>query len=291
VHGAALSGNIAAKSTKGVRLAHPDPRPEETALAALDIVTVPCRDDNYAYLLRDSATGRTAVIDAPAAGPIAAALRARGWGLDWVWLTHHHGDHIEGVPALVEAFGAKVAGCGADAARLPKLDLPLEEGQTVSLGDSRAVVIDVSGHTLNHIAFHFPAAGEEAGAVFTGDSLFVLGCGRVFEGTHAMMWGSLAKLARLPPRTTVWCGHEYTLSNLAFARSIEPHNAALEAQGTAIEAQRARGEPTVPSTIGRELAANPFLRATEEPLKAAVGLSGADAASVFAEVRRRKDRF
>lgn len=256
-------------------------------MAALEIVTVPCRDDNYSYLLRDAATGKTCVIDACEAGPIIAAAEDRGWGLDWVWLTHHHGDHIEGVPALVQRFGAKVLGCLADSARLPKLDLGVEEGQTVTLGDSRATVIDVSGHTLNHIAFHFP----EAGAVFTGDSLFVLGCGRVFEGTHAMMWASLAKLARLNPRTTVWCGHEYTASNLAFARAIEPDNPALATQGAEIEARRARGEPTVPTTIGRELAANPFLRATEEPLKAAVGLPGADAASVFAEVRRRKDRF
>lgn len=256
-------------------------------MAALEIVTVPCRDDNYAYLLRDAATGQTAVIDAPDAAPIIAALEARGWGLDWVWLTHHHADHIDGVPDLVGRYGCKVAGCLADAARLPRLDLGVEEGQTIALGDSRAAVIDVSGHTVNHIAFHF----ADAGAVFTGDSLFVLGCGRVFEGTHAMMWASLSKLARLNPATTVWCGHEYTLSNLAFARSIEPDNAALATQGAEIEARRARGEPTVPTTIGRELAANPFLRATEAPLKAAVGLSGADAAAVFAEVRRRKDRF
>ena len=256
-------------------------------MATLEIVTIPCRDDNYAYLLRDVATAQTAVIDAPDAAPIAAALAARGWGLDWIWLTHHHADHVDGVPALVAQFGCKVAGCAADAARLPPLDVAVEDGQTIALGDSRAAVIDVSGHTLNHIAFHF----ADAGAVFSGDSLFVLGCGRDFEGTHAMMWASLSKLARLNPATTVRCGHEYTLSNLAFARSIEPDNAALAQQGAEIEAQRARGEPTVPTTIGRELAANPFLRATEEPLKAAIGLAGADAAGVFAEVRRRKDRF
>lgn len=254
---------------------------------SLEIVTVPCRSDNYAYLLRDTATGQTAVIDAPEAAPILSALDARGWRLDWIWLTHHHADHVDGVAALVARHGAKLAGSAADAGRLPALDRALDAGATVALGESVAEVLDVSGHTVNHIAFHFP----QARALFSGDSLFVLGCGRVFEGTHAMMWDSLLRLARLDPATTVWCGHEYTLANLAFARSIEPGNPALAEQAARIEAQRAAGEPTVPTTIGRELAANPFLRATEPALQAAVGLAGADAASVFAEVRRRKDRF
>lgn len=256
-------------------------------MPSLEIVTVPCRTDNYAYLLRDAATGLIAVVDAPEAAPIAAALEARGWKLDWIWLTHHHGDHVEGVGALRARFGARVAGARADAARLPPLDLALDEGETISLGESAATVIDVSGHTLNHIAFHFPGAG----AVFTGDSLFVLGCGRVFEGTHAMMWESLSKLASLPPETTVWCGHEYTLANLAFARTIEKDNPDLAAQGVRIEADRKAGKPTVPSTIARERAANPFLRAGSSGIQEAVGLTGADPAGVFAEVRRRKDRF
>jgi hydroxyacylglutathione hydrolase len=255
-------------------------------VASLEIVVVPCRSDNYAYLLRDD-SGAVAVIDAPDAAPIAEALDARGWGLDWIWLTHHHGDHVEGVADLRARYGCKVAGARADAGRLPKLDRMLGEGETIALGDSVASVIDVSGHTVNHIAYHFP----EAKAVFTGDSLFVLGCGRVFEGTHAMMWASLSKLARLDPATTVWCGHEYTLSNLAFARSIERDNPALATQGADYEKARAEGRPTVPTTIGRELAANPFLRAPQPALQTALGLKGADAASVFAEVRRRKDAF
>jgi hydroxyacylglutathione hydrolase len=256
----------------------------------VEIVTVPCLRDNYAYLLR-APGGETAVIDAPEAAPIIAALEARGWGLDWIWLTHHHADHVAGVAALRARFGARVAGCAADAARLPALDLAVSEGQTLALGSARATVMDVSGHTLHHVAYHVAGEGDEPGAVFTGDSLFVLGCGRVFEGTHAMMWGGLAKLARLPPRTTVWCGHEYTLSNARFARTVEPDNAALAEQAAEHEGARAEGRPTVPTTIGRELAANPFLRAAEAPLKAAVGLAGADAAAVFAEVRRRKDAF
>ncbi|MFN3614630.1 MAG: hydroxyacylglutathione hydrolase [Rubrimonas sp.] len=257
-----------------------------TVLPDLEIVVVPCRTDNYAYLLRAS-DGATAVIDAPDAAPIVAELDRRGWGLHWIWLTHHHGDHVDGVADLVARYGAKVAGASADAKRLPPLDLPLHEGEKIALGSAQAVVIDVSGHTVNHIAFHFP----HERAVFTGDSLFVLGCGRVFEGTHAMMWASLSKLARLDPATTVWCGHEYTLSNLRFARSIEPDNPALADQAEMIEAARAEGRPTVPSTIGRELAANPFLRAKEPVLQAALGLEGADGAAVFAEVRRRKDAF
>jgi hydroxyacylglutathione hydrolase len=256
------------------------------AESGLEIVTVPCLQDNYAYLLRDS-SGTVAVIDAPEAEPIEAALDARGWRLDWIWLTHHHGDHVGGVARLVERYGAKVAGARADAERLPPLDKTVAEGETILLGDSRAVVIDVSGHTINHVAYHFP----QAKAVFTGDSLFVLGCGRVFEGTHAMMWDSLSKLARLDPATTVWCGHEYTLANLKFARAIEPGNPDLARQGAEIEAARAESRPTVPSTIGRELAANPFLRAPQPALQATLGLQGADAASVFAEVRRRKDAF
>ena len=255
-------------------------------MSALEIVTIPCLSDNYAYLLRD-ASGRVGVIDAPEAEPVVAALEARGWGLDAIWITHHHADHIDGVAALRERYAPEVVGARADRERLPPLDRAVGEGESLAFGDARAAVIDVSGHSLNHVAYHF----SEERALFSGDSLFVLGCGRVFEGTHAMMWASLSKLARLAPETRVYCGHEYTLANLAFARSVEPDNPALREQGEAIEAQRARDEPTPPSTIGRELAANPFLRAPEPALQRAIGLEGADPAAVFAEVRRRKDAF
>lgn len=256
-------------------------------MAGLEIATIPCRTDNYAYLLR-APNGAVGVVDAPEAAPIRAALEARGWGLDWIWLTHHHPDHVAGVAELVATTGARVAGARRDADRLPPLDLAVDDGETLHLGDARARVLDVSGHTLNHIAFHFP----DAKAAFTGDSLFVLGCGRLFEGTAAQMWSSLSKLARLDPETTIWCGHEYSLANLTFARSIEPDNPDLAEQGRQIEAARAEGRPTVPGSIGRELAANPFLRVGTKALQAALGHDGsADAAALFAELRRRKDAF
>jgi hydroxyacylglutathione hydrolase len=255
--------------------------------APLEIVTVPCRTDNYAYLLRDAATGATGVIDAPEAGPIAAAAEERGWGLDWVWITHHHDDHVAGVAALRDRFGAKVLGAQADSSRLPALDAAVAPGDVARLGDSAATVIDVSGHTVGHVAFHF----AEAGAAFTADSLFRLGCGRVFEGTHLMMWESLSRLAALPEATTVWFGHEYTEANLRFAETVEPDNAALAEEAAAIRALREAGRPTTPTTIGRERAANPFLRSAEPALQDALGLQGADAAGVFAEIRRRKDAF
>ncbi len=172
----------------------------------VEIITVPCRSDNYAYLIRDRASGKVALVDAPAADPVVAALEARGWGLDQIWITHHHGDHTEGVEALRARYGARVVGHAADSARLPALDLALSEGETVSLGDAVARVIDVSGHTLGHIAFVIDAAK----AAFTADSLMALGCGRVFEGTHAMMWASLSKFLALPGDTQIYSGHNYS---------------------------------------------------------------------------------
>lgn len=252
-----------------------------------EIVAVPCRADNYAYLVRDRAAGKVALVDAPAVDPIVAALGARGWGLDQIWITHHHGDHIEGVDALRERYGAKVAGHVKDRARLPKLDLELSEGETVTLGETVARVIDVSGHTIGHIAFVIDADR----AAFTADSLMALGCGRVIEGTHAMMWKSLSKLMALPRDTRIYSGHNYGQANGRFALSIEPDNADLKARIERIKAADAAGKPIVPVTLAEELATNPFLRATEPSVKAAVGLRGADDAAVFAEVRRRKDNF
>jgi hydroxyacylglutathione hydrolase len=253
----------------------------------VEIVTVPCRSDNYAYLVRDQATGQVAVVDAPEAAPLIEALESRGWKADEIWITHHHGDHTEAVPALVEKYGAKVVGHTKDRARLPDLDEEVSEGDTVALGDTHARVIDVSGHTIGHIAFVLDADK----AAFTADSLMALGCGRVFEGTHAMMWESLSKFLAMPDDMAIYSGHNYGVANGKFALSIEPGNQALKDRIARIEAANAAGKPIVPVTMAEEKATNPFLRAVEPGVKKAVGLDGADDAAVFAEVRRRKDKF
>ena len=255
---------------------------------ALALVTIPCLSDNYAYLLRDDNSGETALIDVPEAAPILAELRSRGWELSQVWLTHHHPDHVQGLPEIQDEFpGAKIFGAAADVHRLPTLDVALEEGDSLTLGQETGAVLDVSGHTVGHLAFHFP----ESGIAFTADSLMALGCGRVFEGTCPQMYNSLSKLAALPPETQICSGHEYTLANAKFARTIEPENSALISRCDAVEAARAEGRPTVPSTLSEELATNPFLRAHIPGVAANLGLVGADPAEVFAEIRRRKDAF
>ena len=253
----------------------------------VEIVTVPCLSDNYAYLVRDSASGRVAVVDAPEAAPLIAALESRGWKADEIWITHHHGDHIDGVAALVDKYGARVIGHAKDSARLPDLDHAVSEGDTIALGDSQARIIDVSGHTIGHIAFVLDADN----AAFTADSLMALGCGRVFEGTHAMMWESLSKFLEMPDEMRIYSGHNYGVANGRFAQSIEPDNPALADRIARIESANAAGDPIVPVTMAEERATNPFLRAVEPSVKKAVGLDGADDAAVFAEVRRRKDSF
>jgi hydroxyacylglutathione hydrolase len=251
----------------------------------LDLVTIPCRQDNYAFLVHDAATGATALIDAPEAAPIAAELDRRGWRLTDILITHHHGDHVEGVEALRD--GARVIGAAADAHRLPPLDLAVREADALTVCGETVAVLDVPGHTIGHLAFHFPASG----LVFTADSLMALGCGRLFEGTAAQMWDSLQKLAALPPETLVCSGHEYTAANARFALTIEPGNPRLISRTDAITAARSSGRPTIPSTLREELDTNPFLRADTPGVRAALDLGGVPAARVFAEVRARKDAF
>ena len=253
----------------------------------LELITIPCLSDNYAYLLHDAATGDTALVDAPEAGPILAALKDRDWSLGQILITHHHSDHVDGVAAIVAATGAKVLGAAADADRLPPLDRALAEGDSVTVGGEEGRVIDVSGHTVGHIAFHFPASAM----VFTADSLMAAGCGRLFEGTPAQMWASLSKLAALPPATLVCSGHEYTASNIRFALSLEPANPDLILRSVRVASARGEGRPTVPSTLSEELATNPFLRAALPQMKAAIGRTDATDAEAFAEIRARKDRF
>ncbi len=253
----------------------------------LEIVTVPCLSDNYAYLAHDEATGATAVVDVPEAAPILNALAERDWHASHIVITHHHDDHVAGVRALSAATGARVIGAAVDRHRLPHLDEAVKPGDTVRIGMYAAEVIDVSGHTIGHVAYYFP----DSSVVFTADSLMALGCGRVFEGTPEMMWESLSRLAALPPDTLVCSGHEYSQSNARFALTIEPANPALISRAIAINEARKSGRPTVPTTLSHELATNPFLRANLPEVKALIGLPDASDAEAFAEIRARKDRF
>ena len=253
----------------------------------LDLVTVPCLADNYAYLIHDPDTGQTAVIDVPEPGPILAALNAHQWRLTDILITHHHDDHIQGVEALRAQTGAMVLGAAADAHRLPRLDLALDEHSSFSVGSEFARVIDVPGHTIGHIAFYFP----DSGLAFTADSLMAGGCGRLFEGTPRQMHQSLQKLAALPAETLICSGHEYTAANLRFAATLEPDNPQLISRAADVAEKRAKGIPTVPVPLKVELDTNPYLRAHLPALKAAVGLPDADDVTVFAEIRARKDKF
>ena len=254
---------------------------------ALDIHHQLCLKDNYVWLLREPQSGAVAVVDPSEAAPVKARLDALGWRLTHILNTHHHWDHTGGNLELKAATGATIVGPKADRERIPGIDIALGEGDTYAFGREIAQVFDIPGHTRGHIAFWFP----ESVALFCGDTLFTLGCGRMFEGTAPQMYASLSKLAGLPGETRVFCGHEYTQANARFALTIEPGNTALKNRAARIDAQRAKGEPTVPSTLALERATNPFLRAKEKSVATAVALDGRDPVDVFAEVRARKDRF
>ena len=253
----------------------------------LDIVQIPCLSDNYGYLIRDRASGAAATIDTPDANAINAALDQAGWRLTHILNTHHHWDHAGGNLALKEKWNCEIIGPKAEAARIPGLDRAVGENDVVMLGESKAVVYDTPGHTAGHIIYHF----ADDGAAFVGDTIFAMGCGRLFEGTPAQMWSSLSKIAALPPETQLYCAHEYTQANAAFALTVDPHNAALKERARKVDRLRAEGRPTVPSTLAVELATNPFLRADDNDVKGAIGLPGADAVNAFAEIRQRKDNF
>jgi hydroxyacylglutathione hydrolase len=246
-----------------------------------------CLQDNYGVLVHDKASGATAAIDAPEAGPIETALNQTGWNLTDIFVTHHHGDHTGGIPHLKDRHRCRVVAPRNEAQRIPLVDETVGEGDVVRLGDLSARVLETPGHTAGHIAYWF----ESDCLAFVGDTLFSIGCGRVIEGTPKMMWDSLVKLRNLPGETRVFCGHEYTQANIRFAQSIEPDNLALIARAAEASEQVAGHKPTIPTTLDSEKAANPFLRADLPEIGAAVGLAGKPAAQVFAELRERKNKF
>lgn len=257
---------------------------------SFEIELLPVFNDNYVYLLFDPDTGTSGVVDPGAAEPVRMRLGELGRGLDLIFVTHHHADHTGGVVALKREYGARIVAARKDAARIPGfergMDTGLVEGDEGSFGDIAFHVYETPGHTRGHIAFWFPS--EEA--LFCGDTLFAMGCGRLFEGTAEEMWSSLAKLAALPPSTRVYCGHEYTLANARFALSLDPDNRDLRARMREVEALRAEGRPTIPSTIDLELRTNPFLRVRDSAIRTRLGMERASDVEVFAELRRRKDR-
>jgi hydroxyacylglutathione hydrolase len=246
-----------------------------------------CLKDNYGVLIHDPTSGATAAIDAPEAPPVEAALKATGWKLSDILVTHHHGDHTGGIAELKGRHKCRVVAPRAEAGKIPLVDETVAEGDSVKVGGLTANVIETPGHTAGHITYWFH--GDKL--AFAGDTLFSIGCGRVIEGTPEMMWNSLRKLRDLPGDTQVYCGHEYTLANIKFAQTIEPDNAALTARAAQAAKQIAAGEPTIPTTIDEEKAANVFLRADVPAVAAAVGLSGKPPAQVFAEIRARKNKF
>jgi hydroxyacylglutathione hydrolase len=248
-----------------------------------EIEIVPCLSDNYAYLVRSGAF--CAVVDPSEPAPVQAALARTGWTLTHILNTHHHLDHTGGNLALKEETGARVVGPGKDAARIPGIDVGVDETTGWEFDGRKVQVLEVPAHTRGAITFVID------GNAFTGDTLFTLGCGRLFEGDPAMMWNSLSKLMRLPDETLVWCGHEYTQTNGRFALSIEPGNTALAARMKDVDAARAAGRPTVPATLGLEKQTNPFLRPGSAEIRKSLGMEKADTALVFGEIRERKNNF
>jgi hydroxyacylglutathione hydrolase len=225
--------------------------------ASLEIVRVPVLADNYVWLVHDGASGETLAIDPAVAEPVLAAAQARGWRIGQIWNTHWHGDHVGGNAGIVAATGARVSAPAAELEKIAGVDVPVGEGDRVRLGAHEACVLSVPAHTAGHVAYHF----AQEGVIFVGDTMFAMGCGRLFEGTAEQMFANMRRFAALPDETLVYCAHEYTLSNARFAARTEPDNAAVAARLAAVEAMRDRGEATVPTTIGQERATNPFLRA------------------------------
>ncbi len=256
-------------------------------MAGLQIHQFLCRSDNFGVLIHDPERDVTAAIDTPEAGSIRAALKDKGWRLTHILTTHHHGDHTAGHKDLKAETGCRIVGPGKEAGTIPGIDVEVAEGDVFEFGDQRITILETPGHTLGHVTYYLP----DAGVAFVGDTLFSLGCGRLLEGSADMMWASLQKLMELPGGTLIYCGHEYTKSNAAFALTVEPGNEALQKRAREVDVLRANNEFTLPVTLADELAQNPFLRPDSPEIQESVGMVGQPLATIFAEIRRLKDRF
>jgi hydroxyacylglutathione hydrolase len=256
-------------------------------MTPIEIHQFPCLKDNYGYLVHDGEAGVTAAIDTPDAGAILAALGERGWTLTHIFNTHHHADHAGGNLELKRRTGCRIVGPRADAARIPGIDVEVGDGDRLELGAHPVEVLDTPGHTRGHIVYLF----RDDQAAFVGDTLFSLGCGRLFEGTPAQMWDSLKKILSWPDGTRLYCAHEYTQANGRFAVTVEPNNRALAERVADVAARRSAGRPTVPTTLALEKATNPFLRPASRNLQETIGMLGASEVDVFAKTRALKDAF
>jgi hydroxyacylglutathione hydrolase len=255
-------------------------------MAKLEIHQFSCLSDNFGVLVRDADSGVVASIDAPDAKTVAAALEEKGWKLTHILTTHHHGDHTGGNLALKAESRCTIIGPRGEAGKVPGIDKQVGEGDAFTLGSQEVRVLETPGHTAGHITYWIPSAG----VVFVGDTLFAIGCGRVIEGNAQMMWASLEKLMALPKETLVYCGHEYTQANARFALTIEPENASLQKRAKEVDALRAAGKPTLPTTIGVELETNPFLRPHVPAIQQRLGMAGKPLWQIFGEIRERKNR-
>ncbi|MDO9163446.1 MAG: hydroxyacylglutathione hydrolase [Methylococcaceae bacterium] len=253
----------------------------------LKIIQIPVLTDNYIYLLHDTASGITAVVDPALSQPVFDELNRQGWQLDWILNTHHHADHVGGNLELKAKTGCQVIAANADKDRIPGFDKGVDDGDVIKIGQYAAKVLASPGHTSGHIVYYF----ADSAALFCGDTLFAMGCGRLFEGSAEQMWRSLQKIKALPGDTRIYCAHEYTQANGRFALTVEPENLELQQRIFEVGELRARNQPTVPSTLQQELDTNPFLREDSLALQRQINREGETPVSVFTEVRRLKDHF
>jgi hydroxyacylglutathione hydrolase len=256
-------------------------------MARLEVHQYPTRSDNYGVLIHDAETEATAAIDAPDAEELLAALHEKGWVLTHILVTHHHHDHTAGNTIVKRMTGCTIIGPAMEAGSIPGIDIKVAEGDTIDVGNAKATVIETPGHTRGHVSYYLP----EDEIVCVGDTLFSVGCGKLLEGDAKTMWASLQKLMILPPETKLYCGHEYTNANCRFALTVEPENAALKVRAAEAAELAAKGEPALPSTIGQELATNPFLRPSSPAIQKRLGMEGRELSEIFGEIRKRKDRF